>query len=143
LIQLISTSKFRKANINPMPGLQVNIDEQMGVIRTVSGGRILVDFNHPLSGKDVIYKVNIISKIDDTVKKVSSLFGAMLQIDEPEVKIAEGKADVTLAFELPKDVQDILKKKVLEVVTDIKEITIKKKEDKKEEKKAEGSQPKA
>ncbi len=125
-IQLISTAKFKKANINPMPGLQVNIDEQMGIIKTVSGGRTLVDFNHPLSGKDVVYKVKIIKQIDDVVKKVSTLMGAMLQIEEPKVTIEGTKAIVELAFDMPPDITDVLKKKVLEVLPEIKEIEYKK-----------------
>jgi FKBP-type peptidyl-prolyl cis-trans isomerase 2 len=131
MIQLIATAKFKKANINPMPGLQINIDDQVGVIKTVSGGRTLVDFNHPLSGKDVVYKVKISTMITDNVRKVSSLMGAMLQIQDPEVKITEGKAEVSLLFDLPKEVHEVLKKKILEVLPELKELEIKKKEENK------------
>jgi len=134
LVQLISTSKFKKANISPMPGLQVNIDDQVGIIKTVSGGRTLVDFNHPLSGKDVEYKVKILKKIEDNNKKLASLMGALLQIEEPTANIQGEKAEVTLAFDLPPDVQEVLKKKVLEVLPEVKELVFKKKEDKPAEK---------
>lgn len=136
LIQLVSTSKFKKANIQPMPGLQVNIDNQMGIIKTVSGGRTLVDFNHPLSGKDVTYKVKIIKKIDDNMKKVSVLVGAMLQIEDPSVKIEADKAEVTLSFDIPNEVSEVLNKKLIEVIPSIKEISYKKKEEKTEKPKS-------
>src|SRR3989344_1222392 len=55
LIQLVPTNKFRQQNIQPFPGLQLNIDGVFGVVKTVSGGRCLVDFNHPLAGKDLVY----------------------------------------------------------------------------------------
>jgi FKBP-type peptidyl-prolyl cis-trans isomerase 2 len=132
LIQLISTAKFKKADINPIPGMQVNIDDQMGIIKTVSGGRTLVDFNHPLSGKEVVYKVKTIKLIDDLTKKISILVGAMLQIEEPEIEINDNKAEVKLAFDLPPEVVDVLKKKILEVV-EIKELTFKKIEKKEKE----------
>jgi len=134
LVQLIATSKFKKANINPMPGLQVNIDEQIGIIKTVSGGRTLVDFNHPLSGKDVVYKVKILGAIEDNNKKLSSLLGALLQIEDPIVKVEGEKAEVTLAFDVPPEVQDVLKKKVFEILPAIKELIFKKKEEKTEAK---------
>ena len=66
LIRLIPTNKFRQQNIQPLPGLQLNIDGVFGVIKTVSGGRCLVDFNHPLAGKDIVYTVNLNKVVKDT-----------------------------------------------------------------------------
>jgi len=48
LIQLIPTAKFKKQDVRPMPGLQISVDGMMGTIKTVTGGRTIVDFNHPL-----------------------------------------------------------------------------------------------
>ena len=62
LIQLVPTSKFKQQNVQPMPGMQLNIDGVVGTIKTVSGGRTLVDFNHPLSGKVLTYKIKINKK---------------------------------------------------------------------------------
>lgn len=129
LVQLVSTAQFKKANINAMPGLQVNIDNQTGIIKAVSGGRTIVDFNHPLSGKDVVYDVKIIKTVDDETKKLSVLAGAMLQIEEPMTMIKEGNAVVTLAFDLPADVHDVLFKKIKEILPGIKEIKFIKKDE--------------
>ena len=62
LIKLVPNSIFNKENIRPFPGLQVNIENLIGTIRSVSGGRSLVDFNHPLAGKDIIYEIEIKKK---------------------------------------------------------------------------------
>ena len=59
LLQLIATQKFFKDNIQPVPGLQVNVDGNVGVIKTVTGGRTLVDFNHPLASRNVEYSYKI------------------------------------------------------------------------------------
>ncbi|MCB9358968.1 peptidylprolyl isomerase [Candidatus Woesearchaeota archaeon] len=130
LVQLISTAKFKKANIQPQPGLQVNIDDQIGIIKTVSGGRTLVDFNHPLSGKTVVYQLKILSKIDDKIKHVEILLDAMLQMEETKASIADDVATVELPVEIPKEVQDVLKKKVIEI-TKLKDVIFKKSEAKK------------
>jgi FKBP-type peptidyl-prolyl cis-trans isomerase 2 len=129
MIQLISTSKFRKAEINPVPGLQVNIDNQTGIVKAVSGGRTIVDFNHPLSGKEVTYKVKVNKLIDDSEKQLSILAGAMLQIEEPEVKISDKAGEVFLSFDLPKDVIDVLVKKIKEVMPSLEKINFVKKQD--------------
>ena len=71
LIQLIPTNKFKQQNLHPMPGLQVNINGMVGIIKTVSGGRTLVDFNHPLAGKNLQYKIKIHKKITDDKEKLN------------------------------------------------------------------------
>lgn len=39
LLQLVPLSKFTQQNIKPFPGLQLNIDNMMATVKTVSGGR--------------------------------------------------------------------------------------------------------
>jgi FKBP-type peptidyl-prolyl cis-trans isomerase SlyD len=73
LIQLVPTSKFTKDKIMPQTGLHVNIDGQIAVVRKVSAGRTLVDFNHPLAGQDVTYDYKILRKIVDVKEKLASL----------------------------------------------------------------------
>lgn len=126
LVQLIPTNKFKSANIKPMPGLQINVDGQIGTIKTVSGGRCMVDFNHPLTSKDLVYDLKIIQKIEDKVKQVSTLVGAMLQIEEPKVILNGDKVEVELAFELPEEAVKMIVPKILEVIKDIKEVIFKK-----------------
>ena len=62
LLQMIPTNKFKEQKINPMPGLRVEIDQYTGVIKSISGGRALVDFNHPLAGRTLHYEVTITKK---------------------------------------------------------------------------------
>jgi FKBP-type peptidyl-prolyl cis-trans isomerase SlyD len=73
-MKLIPAKFFKKDNVRPFPGLQVNIDNEMGIVRSVSGGRIIVDFNHPLASKDVQYDVEIVCVIEDLAQKVQSFF---------------------------------------------------------------------
>jgi len=40
---------------------------------SVSGGRVLVDFNHPLAGKDLVYEFTIKNKIESLEEKVKSI----------------------------------------------------------------------
>jgi len=68
-IKMIPYSVFRKQQIEPQPGMQVNVDGAIGMVKTAAGGRCLVDFNHPLSGREVIYKVKINKIITDDKKK--------------------------------------------------------------------------
>jgi len=94
LIKLVPTNIFIQQNIKPFPGLHVNLDGIYGVIRSVSGGRTIVDFNHPLSGKDLIYDIEIKRIIDNVDEKLSSMLKFLDK--EPKFEIKDNKAVVKL-----------------------------------------------
>src|SRR3989344_2431318 len=74
-VKMIPIKVFFQHKINPVQGAMLNFDGKMGKVLSVSGGRVLVDFNHPLAGKDVIYEVNIkkiIQNIDEKIKAFNS-----------------------------------------------------------------------
>ncbi|GAG16317.1 unnamed protein product, partial [marine sediment metagenome] len=96
LIQLIPTNKFKQQKIQPMPGMQLNIDGVVGTVKTVSGGRTLVDFNHPLSGKELSYKIKINKKITDDKEKLSSYLKLSLGTKDFEAEIINGNAKISL-----------------------------------------------
>jgi len=122
LIQLISTNKFKQKKIQPMPGMQINIDGMVGTVKTVSGGRTLVDFNHPLSGKELVYKIKINKKITNDKEKLSSYLKLSLGVKDFEIKIDNNIAKITFKKEIPKEVQDKLKNKITELIPAIKEV---------------------
>jgi FKBP-type peptidyl-prolyl cis-trans isomerase 2 len=72
-IQMIPLKVFIEHKINPIPGTILNFDNKLGKVLTVSGGRIMVDFNNPLAGKEVIYKINILRKVEDINEKINSI----------------------------------------------------------------------
>lgn len=132
LIQLISTSKFLKQKIQPMPGLQVNIDGMVGLIKTVSGGRTLVDFNHPLAGKELVYDIKINRIIKDDKEKIGSMLKLNLGIKDADIQIENKKTTIATKQEIPKEIQKELKEKIKGLLPNIEEITIQKSEKKQE-----------
>lgn len=120
LIQLIPTNRFSQQNIQPVPGLQLNIDGVFGVVKTVSGGRVLVDFNHPLAGKDLVYNVKINRVIDNNQEKIKSLLKMHLHIKDVEIEIKEDSANIKLKEDIPKEAQEEFKKIVERTVPYIK-----------------------
>ena len=73
LIQMVPIKIFHAQQINPVPGYAFNFDGKVGKVLTVSGGRVIVDFNKPLAGKDIIYEINILRKVEDINEKIKSL----------------------------------------------------------------------
>ncbi len=128
-VQLVPMSTFKKHQVKPFPGLQVDFDGQIGVVMKISGGRVMVNFNHPLSGKDLNYEVEIKSKITDTKEQVNLFLTNLLQL-KPEftkVEIKEKTATIELPFPLPEQFTGALKEKLTETIEAIEtvEFTVK------------------
>lgn len=117
LMKLVPFSVFKKQNIRPFPGLQININNMIGVIRTVSGGRIIVDFNHPLAGRTLTYQLKINKIITDTKQKLNATL--TLHIKNPKFEIKNSTAQI---HNIPEQIQEIYKKRILETIPEIKKI---------------------
>jgi FKBP-type peptidyl-prolyl cis-trans isomerase 2 len=72
LVQPIPMKVFKNSNVNPVPGAMFNFDGKIAKILSVSGGRVMVDFNNPLAGKTVVYDINVLGKIDNLNEKIKS-----------------------------------------------------------------------
>ncbi len=73
LVQMMPMKVFIEHKLNPIPGAMFNFDNKIAKILTVSGGRVMVDFNNPLSGKDVVYDIKILRKVEDQKEKIEAL----------------------------------------------------------------------
>ena len=73
LIKTMPIKVFHEKEINPYPGLTLQLDNYIAKILSVSGGRVIVDFNNPLAGKEVEYDFTIKRKIEDDSEKVNAL----------------------------------------------------------------------
>lgn len=122
MIRMIPATVFKKNQIVPEPGLQVNIDGAIGIIKTASGGRCLVDFNHPLASKDLVYNVKVNRIIDDDKEKLSSLLKTTLSVEGTKIEIKDKVAQVVTKKEMPKELQDLIKKEVERLIPTIKDM---------------------
>jgi|TARA_B100001971_G_C18202266_1_gene545369 FKBP-type peptidyl-prolyl cis-trans isomerase SlyD len=134
MFQLVNTNKFRKENIVPYPGLQVNVDDMFGIVKTISGNRTLVDFNHPLAGKEIIYEFKIKSIVKEDKEKLRGFIDLYLN-KNTEFILENNKA--TIKLDIPKELQSSLIDKIKSLISNIKEVEFKKDLPKKEEKKEE------
>ncbi|MBI3623126.1 peptidylprolyl isomerase [Candidatus Pacearchaeota archaeon] len=81
LVQMIPSKIFREQKLNPFPGATFNFDGRVGKILTVSGGRVMIDFNNPLAGKDVSYKINVLRKVESLDEKIKSFIDFLFRQD--------------------------------------------------------------
>src|SRR3989344_538400 len=120
LMQLVSTANFKKQNIIPYLGLQVNIDGILGIIRTVTPGRAIIDFNHPLSGKNLIYKIEIKRIVTDVKEQLDSLVSFYSRKFTTEIR----QDEAIIKADLPENLKENIEKTILRLIYSIKKITI-------------------
>ncbi len=145
LIRLIPMKMFTDQKILPQPGMTLALDNNLVRVASVSGGRVLVDFNNPLAGKDVEYDFTIKKQVHDIKEKIESvqkfLFGQAFDFDIEE---KEGKRiivfkDLKLAPILQAFRQNF--KELLDMDVEILEKKKEAKEEKMQEKEIKKSSP--
>ncbi len=114
LVKTMPISVFSQQKINPMPGMVFSFDNLMGKVISNSGGRIIVDFNNPLAGKNVIYTIKTKRKIEDINEKVKVLMQRLFKI-EFEFTIKDKKLIIRTEQEIGKFL-DLFKPKFKEIL---------------------------
>jgi len=74
LIKVVKASDFDKDQVSPVPGMVVNVNNQDGIVTSIGAGRVMVDFNHPLSGRDLKYHIKLVEVLETSQQKVKALF---------------------------------------------------------------------
>ena len=108
MIKMVPLRIFKQQQQPPYPGMMFNFDGQIGKIISVSGGRILTDFNNPLAGKTVIYKIKVKRKVTELKEKASAMIQFFVKKELPlEIKekklIIEADPKFAQFFNLFKD----------------------------------------
>ena len=137
-IQMVPMKVFIQHQINPVKGAMLNFDGKMGKVLSVSGGRILVDFNNPLAGKEVIYDMKVKRKVEDLKEKIKA-FNEFLFRQDFKFEVKEKKVIYEVEEKLSKFVE-MFKDKFKEVFD--MDLEIKKEEKKEKEEKSKEEKPK-
>jgi len=109
LIKLVPKRFFIEQKINPMPGMTLSLDNSIVKVISSSGGRVMIDFNNLLAGKDVEYEFTIKKVINDNKEKVNALqrflFGREFEfdIDAEKKKIIFSELQLTPVLNIFKD----------------------------------------
>jgi len=96
---------------------------------SVSGGRVRLDFNHPLAGKDVHYKMIVRKIIKDPKEKIEALLTIIFGNISSAFKVSYDKNKSSANIEYPEGLEgmlDNLKAEIKGKIKEVKDITFKK-----------------
>ncbi len=98
LVKLIPEVKFKEQDVDVPPGSFVTISGLKGKVVSIDGGRVRIDFNHPLAGKTLEYDLEIIRDIKELKEKLEAVVYYFTNLEKDDVKatVMEKCADVEI-----------------------------------------------
>jgi peptidylprolyl isomerase len=95
LVRVMPIADFKKHDMDPYPGMRVNIDNATAIVKSVNSGRVTVDMNHPFAGQEIEYEVKVIKHLTSEKEKISAL-GKNYSVEPTAVEAKE--KTVTLKY---------------------------------------------
>ena len=86
-VKTFSLGAFRRRGILPKPGDLIEVNGQVARVVAVSGGRVILDFNHPLAGKTLVARIRVVAKLEKDEEKVKYLAARRLRVKPDDVKV--------------------------------------------------------
>ncbi|RLG53164.1 MAG: peptidylprolyl isomerase [Thermoproteota archaeon] len=97
-VRMFPERRIRRSGARLVPGEEVEINGVRGVIESVSGGRVRVNFNHPLASKTLKYRVILRKILESPEEKASAVFEKAYGSKPELLKVEDGCVKVrTLA----------------------------------------------
>lgn len=90
LVKIVNKKVFRD---EPKVGMVVDFRGAKGRIQSIDGGRVRIDFNNPLAGKEIEYEVEIVEKVESLEEKVRAAFEFFGSRDI-DVSVKDGTVEV-------------------------------------------------
>jgi len=126
LVKLLPEAAFKEQNMEVKAGSFVTIKGIKGRVVTVSGGRVKVDFNHPLAGKNLEYEIEIVSKIEEKEEKIKSIVYYFTGIGKEEINIGTNEKEVEITIkkkaDIPSRTKEIVSNTIMKWVEGIEKI---------------------
>ncbi len=95
---------FEKQSVRPEVGKEVRVNDEVGRILAVEGGRVIVDFNHALAGKVLKLKMRVVKVFSDPVEAARYLIKRRIRGARPDdIKVSLEADQGRIVAELPKE----------------------------------------
>jgi FKBP-type peptidyl-prolyl cis-trans isomerase 2 len=102
-IQTVPFRLLRSKGVNPSVGARLEVDGRMATIRSVGGGRVQLDYNHPQAGRSIVYTIKPTERYVKDDEKVRALIGRyFLGIELDKFKLKKTKKKVKI--EVPEEI---------------------------------------
>jgi FKBP-type peptidyl-prolyl cis-trans isomerase SlyD len=120
-VQTIPMAKFKSQKVEPQVGMQLNLGNERGIVTQVGGGRVRVDTNHDLAGKDLTYEYTIRAILSDDKEKLTAVLDNLFPKDSYKVDIGADAVTIEVPAQVTFDQNWAMAK--FRVVADVRRAT--------------------
>lgn len=109
LVKIMPMAEFKKRDLNPYPGMQLDIDNAVAVVKSVNSGRVVVDANHPLAGERLKYEIKVVARLDGDDDRAKALAEAF-SLKPDSVTVSGGQMKVIFGDKVEKNSRYLVNK---------------------------------
>jgi len=118
-VETFPEKEFKDQGVNVRRGEQVMVGNRRGRVVSKGSGRVRIDFNHPLAGKDLEYWVKVVEKVEDDEEKAQGILNNRLghgdlEFDEDTVTIVHKHEHDGHSHSLSDEFKDRLSEEIIE-----------------------------
>ena len=118
-IETYPEKEFNRQDVNVAVGDTLMVGRRQGRVISKGSGRVRIDFNHPLAGKELEYWVEIVEKVEDDEEKARKIFDYRLghgeiEFDGDKVTIIHKHEEDGHQHELPPQLKEAIKEEITE-----------------------------
>jgi len=96
-VKLIPLRRLIAQGITPKLGMRIEYNKKLATVRTMGAGRVQLDYNPPLAGKNLVYEVTVEKKLETNAEKIAALIHRRIPaVETGKFNFKIGKANVTL-----------------------------------------------
>lgn len=122
LVKLLPESRFKEQDIDVVPGSYVMVNNLRGRIISIDGGRVKVDFNHPLADKTLEYEIEIVRKIEGREEKVKAIVNYFTSLEDLNIKTSEKEVEIELRVNVEGRVKAAIASQIIKWVEGIETV---------------------
>ncbi|MEM5852854.1 MAG: FKBP-type peptidyl-prolyl cis-trans isomerase [Candidatus Aenigmatarchaeota archaeon] len=122
LVKLIPEARFKEQGVEIIPGSYVLVNNLRGKIISVDGGRVKVDFNHPLAGKSLEYEIEIVKKVENEEEKVKAIIDYFTGLEDVKIKLNEKEVEIELKVDVDFKIKSAISSQLIKWIKDIETV---------------------
>ncbi|PSG99999.1 MAG: peptidylprolyl isomerase [Nanohaloarchaea archaeon SW_4_43_9] len=120
-VETYPEKEFKKQDVQVRRGEELMIGNRRGKVVSKGSGRVRIDFNHPLAGKDLKYDIRVKEKVEDDEEIAKYIMDYRIghgsedmEFDGDKVKVPGTHSHGDHEHELPEEVREKLTEEITE-----------------------------